>query len=83
MEWRNTDAGFLLRLSPGEEVIESLLGFLRRHQVASDSWRAEIERVHDSELRLSLLKLDPELPVTVRPSVAPPGGARSHRQGAG
>ncbi len=35
MKWRRTEGGYLLRLFPGEEVVESLLLFLGRHSVAS------------------------------------------------
>lgn len=35
MQWRRTRCGYLLRLLPGEEVIESLLRFLRQYDVAS------------------------------------------------
>jgi hypothetical protein len=35
MQWRRTGSGYLLRLLPGEEVIESLIRFLRLKEVAS------------------------------------------------
>jgi predicted DNA-binding protein with PD1-like motif len=35
MESRQTESGYLVRLVPGEEVIGSLTGFLKRHAVTS------------------------------------------------
>jgi predicted DNA-binding protein with PD1-like motif len=35
VESRRTEDGYLVRLVPGEEVLETITGFLRRHAVAS------------------------------------------------